>query len=136
MSRKMLVITSLAISSILIPYTTFAADSGSSATTTQSTKASEEMPKDAWLSSMIPLLPDLICKGFLADADLKKRFDELKITFDDCVKMIPESSTKCQNQLYSSIPNTINDESAGTWGRSLGECIGKDFAEKHLIPKS
>ena len=50
--------------------------------------------------------------------------------------MIPDSEKKCQEQIYTNIPATINSEAAGKWGKALGECIGKDFAEKHLIPKS
>jgi hypothetical protein len=85
---------------------------------------------------MEPMLPGMICKGFVNDADLKKRFDELKISYDQCVTMIPESEKKCRDQIYASIPDKINAESAGVWGKNLGECIGKDFAEKHLVPKS
>lgn len=107
-------------------------------TTTPSTetKASTDMPKDSWLSQMSPLLPDVVCKGFLGDADLKKRFDDLKITYEKCITLIPDISTKCQKEIYPNVPATINDENASKWGRTLGECIGKNFAEQYLIPKS
>jgi hypothetical protein len=81
------------------------------------------------------MLPDLICKGFIQDAELKKRFDEIKMTYEQCVSLIPESATKCQNQIYAGIPEKINAQIAGVWGKTLGECIGKDFAEKYLVPK-
>jgi hypothetical protein len=125
MTRKLLLATTIALSSAFIPIVSNADDSASPT----------EMPKDSWLSSMTPLLPDLICKGFIQDADLKKRFDEIKMTYEQCVTLIPESTNKCQNELYASMPEKINSESAATWGRSLGECIGKDFAEKYLVPK-
>ncbi|HDV5709109.1 TPA: hypothetical protein RJD49_000772 [Legionella pneumophila] len=125
MSRKLLIATTLVLSTSLFPLITNAED----------TANPNEMTKDAWLNSMTPLLPDLICKGFIQDPDLKKRFDEIKMTYEQCVTLIPESTKKCQDQLYGSMPDKINSETAGTWGRSLGECIGKDFAEKHLIPK-
>lgn len=146
MSRKMLFATTIALSSVLMSITanadettsTTPAPTTTSTTTTTnptSTTQSTQIPKETWLGSMMPLLPDLICKGFIQDADLKKRFDELKLTYDDCVKLIPESATLCKEKIYPSMPDQINDEAAGTWGRTLGECIGKDFAEKHLVPK-
>ncbi|AOW52070.1 TPA: hypothetical protein JBB06_01260 [Legionella pneumophila subsp. pneumophila] len=125
MSRKLLIATTLVLSTSLFPLISNAED----------TANPNEMTKDAWLNSMTPLLPDLICKGFIQDPDLKKRFDEIKMTYEQCVTLIPESTKKCQDELYPSMPDKINSETAGTWGRSLGECIGKDFAEKHLIPK-
>ena len=127
MSKKLLVTATLALNCLAIPYAVYAAETTPTAT---------EMTKEAWLKAMTPMLPDLICKGFMSDADLKKRFDELKMTYEQCVGYIPESSKKCQDQIYASIPEKINGESAGVWGKTLGECIGRDFAEKHLVPKS
>ena len=127
MSRKLLIATTIAISSAFIPFI-------SNADTATSTET--EMPKDTWLNSMAPMLPDLICKGFIQDAALKKRFDELNLTYEKCVSLIPESAKKCQDKIYASIPEKINGSTAGTWGRTLGECIGRDFAEKYLVPKS
>ncbi|BCA95329.1 hypothetical protein TUM19329_16900 [Legionella antarctica] len=128
MSRKFLIATAIALSSAFVPFISNAETSG---TTTQT-----EMPKDNWLNTMTPMLPDLICKGFIQDADLKKRFDEIQMTYEKCVSLIPDSAKKCQDQIYSSIPDKINSETAGTWGRTLGECIGRDFAEKYLVQKS
>ncbi len=128
MSRKFLIATTIALSSAFVPFISNAE--------TSSTNTQTEMPKDNWLNSMTPMLPDLICKGFIQDADLKKRFDEIQMTYEKCVSLIPESAKKCQDQIYASIPDKINSETAGTWGRTLGECIGKDFAEKYLVPKS
>lgn len=132
MSKKMFLAATIVLGTAFTPLIALADDS---TTTTSAPTTKSEMSKDDWLSSMIPMLPELICKGFVQDADLKKRFDELKLTYEQCVTLIPESSKKCQDQLYASIPATINEESAATWGRKIGECIGKDFAEQHLIPK-
>lgn len=133
MSRKLFAVAALAISTVLVPGISSALDSTTQTTVTDS---ATEIPKDSWLSSMTPMLPDLICKGFMQDADLKKRFDEIKMNYEQCAALIPESTAKCQNELYAKIPATINGDSAGVWGRALGECIGRDFAEKHLVPKS
>lgn len=148
MSRKLLIATTIALGSALTPLMTFA-DNATPSTTpgtntntdtstntdTGTSSPSSEMTKDSWLSTMTPMLPDLICKGFIQDADLKKRFDEIKMTYEQCVTLIPASTTKCQNELYANIPDKINSTNAATWGRALGECIGKDFAEKYLVPK-
>lgn len=132
MSKKFVIAATLAINSLAIA-SAFAAETQ---VTPPASTQSTDMSKDAWLKAMEPMLPGLICKGFMNDNDLKKRFDELKITYDQCVTMIPDSQKKCQDQIYASIPATINSETAGVWGKTLGECIGKDFAEKHLVPKS
>lgn len=146
MSKKLIIAATLAFNSLSVPYA-LAADSTTPATATpaekttstnetNSDKNTSEVTKDAWLQAMEPMLPNLICKGFMSDSDLKKRFDELKITYEQCVAMIPESEKKCRDKFYSKMPANIDTKSAGTWGKSLGECIGRDFAEKNLVPKS
>ncbi|KTD68053.1 MULTISPECIES: hypothetical protein [Legionella] len=130
----------------LISFTANAEDKSTSTSTTSpnakstsntgAAPGSSEISKDSWLKSVTPLLPDLICKGFENDPQLKKRLDDIKMSYDQCVAAIPDSVSKCQQQLYGSIPDKINDDSAAVWGKSLGECIGKDFAIKYLIPKS
>ncbi|KTD00808.1 hypothetical protein [Fluoribacter gormanii] len=114
--------------------------SGVSSNNNASSNATSNNPvdisKDSWLKSVTPLLPDLICKGFENDPQLKKRLDEIKMTYEQCATKIPDSVSKCQQELYANIPDKINSENAGIWGKALGECIGKDFAMKYLIPKS
>lgn len=135
MSKHSLIVTSIFFGCTLISYTVNAEDT-SNTTSNVSSDSSTELTKDSWLKSVTPLLPDLICKGFENDPDLKKRLDDIKMSYDQCVAAIPDSVSKCQQQLYPSIPDKINNDSAATWGKSLGECIGKDFALKYLIPKS
>jgi hypothetical protein len=77
----------------------------------------------------------MICKGFENDPQLKKRFDDVKMTHEQCLKSVPESIDKCKQQLYSNFPEQITNEAAATWGKTFGECIGADFAVKYLIPK-
>lgn len=96
---------------------------------------SSAMPKEEWLKTIGPMLPALICKGFVNDPDLKQQLDTNKMSYDKCVNVMPESIDKCQNQLYTSIPQKITNEAASTWGKTLGECIGKDFAMKYLLPQ-
>lgn len=138
MHRLIPVVTSVFLSCTIVPYAA-QADSPSTATTSTnetSTSSSSSLTKDEWFKSINPLLPDLICKGFENDAQLKKRLDDIKMTHEQCLAAIPESVSKCQHQIYANVPDKLNDESAATWGKTLGECIGKDFAIKYLIPKS
>lgn len=135
MRRLIPVVTSVIFSCAIIPYTA-QADSPSTASTDTNTPSSSSLTKDEWFKSISPLLPDLICKGFENDAQLKKRLDDIKMTHDQCLTAIPESVSKCQEELYTKVPDILSDESAATWGKTLGECIGKDFAIKYLIPKS
>ncbi len=95
-----------------------------------------EMTKDDWLSKLKDVAPTVICKGFLEEPSLKKRMDELKIDNEKCMSLIPASFDKCQKQYYSSLPANMNAQSAATWGHTLGECIGTDFATKYLVPNS
>ena len=141
MSRKLIVVSTLVLSNLITAYA-IGSQTDTSLSTSQTppvantTNSATELTKDAWLKAMEPMLPSLICKGFLNDPELKKRFDDLKITYDQCLTLIPASQKKCQEQIYASMPDKINSEVAGVWGKTLGECIGKDFAEKYLIPKS
>ncbi|WP_131782621.1 hypothetical protein [Legionella gresilensis] len=108
---------------------------GGESSTTDKDSSAQEMTKDEWLSKLKAVVPDLICKGFMQDEALNKRLTEVNINYDKCVSLIPESVDKCQKELYSQIPATINQQNAGKWGHSIGECIGKDFALKHLFNK-
>jgi hypothetical protein len=129
MSRKVLFAILLALGSY-----TYAEETQPVAEAGTNTNQVVEVSKDVWLNAMLPAIPEMICKGFIEDVELKKRFDELKMTFEDCTKAIPESVTKCKNEIYPGIPAQVNEQSAAEWGRKLGECIGRDFAEKHLVP--
>lgn len=102
-------------------------------TASEPASSAQSMSKDVWLGKLKMAVPDLICKGFLKDESLGKQLATLKINYDKCVTLIPPSVEKCQTELYASIPATIDDKSAETWGSSIGECIGKDFAVKYLL---
>lgn len=95
-----------------------------------------DMTKDKWLEQLKILAPSMICKGFLEDEGLKKKFKERNIDNEKCLTLIPASFDKCQAQYRSSLPETINQESASTWGQKIGECIGSDFATKYLVTNS
>ena len=136
MSKTLLIASTMALSFAFMPSVSLAEDAAPAATTTETNKSKQlEISKDDWLNQMKPILPSLICKGFVQDASLKKRFDELKMTEEQCQSYIPDITKKCTDQYYAQIPQTINNESAATWGRTIGECIGKEYAEKYLIPK-
>lgn len=134
MTKHLLAVSSIFLGCTLSSFTTNAEDTSTSTNAPSDNAAT--ISKDSWLKSVTPLLPDLICKGFENDPQLKKRLDDIKMTYDQCVAAIPDSVSKCQQELYSKIPDKIDNDGASVWGKSLGECIGKDFAIKYLIPKS
>ncbi|HHT0591618.1 TPA: hypothetical protein ACTXXA_001281 [Legionella anisa] len=144
MTKQMLIAFCISLGCMFIPLTSNAEDKTDSSTSSSSgsssgsatDSSSNSISKESWLKSVTPLLPDLICKGFQNDPQLKKRLDEIKMTFEQCVDKIPDSVSKCQQDIYASIPDKITTDNAGVWGKALGECIGKDFAIKYLIPKS
>lgn len=141
--KKQLLNITVAFGITLVPLMTYAEEPIAAHTTpaptvtpaSPTTGETEDMSKTHWLNTIVPMLPSLICKGFMGDPDLKQRLDTIKMNYDQCVAAIPESVSKCQNQLDANIPDKINNEAAATWGKSLGECIGKDFAMKYLLPK-
>lgn len=113
----------------------------STTSSTQTNKPStssstDTMPKDEWLHKLKVAVPDLICKGFLQDKTLNEQLTKVNINYDKCVTLLPASVEKCENQFYADIPASIDEESASKWGHKIGECIGKDFAIKHLFPDS
>ncbi len=146
MSKKLVIATSITLIVGVISISLHAASASAegnitnkSAPTAQTTPSDEKdnikLTKDLWLKSMDPLLPSFICKGFIADASLKKSMDNIKMTYEQCVSSIPEISNKCQAKIYDQIPAEIDHDSASTWGRALGECIGRNFAEQYLLQK-
>lgn len=110
---------------------TLAAESGTKPAAASTSAGT--MSKDEWLGKLKAAVPDLICKGFLQDAGLNARLTKLNIDYDKCVTLIPPSVEKCQAESYAAMPAMLNEESAGTWGHTIGECIGKDFAVKYLL---
>lgn len=107
---------------------------GDSSQSTGTSSPSTDMSKDQWLSQLRALAPAMICQGFFDDASLKKKFEDRNIDNAKCITLIPPSFDKCQTQFYSSLPATLNTDSANTWGHKIGECIGTDFAQKYLVP--
>lgn len=99
-------------------------------------KSEITMKKDDWLKQLKAALPTVICKNFMDEPVLKQRFDELHISMEQCTTLIPASIDKCQQQYYADLPDLINMDLASKWGGTLGECIGKDFAEKYLVGKN
>lgn len=115
------------------------ADTNSTTATDGSTTDSQnktEMSKDEWLGRLKAAAPELICKEFLKDEALSKQLSKLNIDYDKCLSLMPASIDKCATELSSSIPDVINKDSGEKWGNTLGECIGKDFAIKHLLSGS
>lgn len=137
MSNYLIMFSSIFFGCTLILPSASAEDTSTSTATTSTPSENQiNVTKDNWLNTVKLALPDLICKGFEEDPQLKKRLDDIKMTHARCITSIPESIDKCQQQLYANIPAQITSDAAAVWAKSLGECIGKDFAMKYLVPKT
>lgn len=109
--------------SLLIPTVSWSADNNTK---------TMEMKKDEWLKLVKQVVAAPICKGFMEDASIVKRFKEKNVTYESCLEKIPPITNACINQYYSQLPDVINPQVAAEWGRKLGECIGVEFAKKYL----
>lgn len=70
MTKHLLAASSIFLGCTLISFTISAEDKTDSSTDTSS-NSTIEISKDSWLKSVTPLLPNLICKGFENDSQLK-----------------------------------------------------------------
>lgn len=95
-------------------------------------KAVPEMSKDSWLKQVKSVVSEPICKGFMKDESIARRFKALNMSFEDCVAKIPPLAEQCQQKYYKAIPEHINQTNASKWGRTIGECIGTEFARQYL----
>ncbi|GGI85442.1 hypothetical protein [Legionella impletisoli] len=91
-----------------------------------------QVPKDQWLEQVRNVVPEPICKGFLEDPSIAGRFKEMGVTYDKCLKEIPDLADACIKKYNDKLPDMMTQESASKWGRLLGECIGASFAKIYL----
>ncbi|WP_133129475.1 hypothetical protein [Legionella yabuuchiae] len=91
-----------------------------------------QMPKDQWLEQVRKVVPEPICKGFLEDPSIAGRFKDMGVTYDKCLKEIPDLTDACIKKYNDKLPDMMTQESASKWGRLLGECIGASFAKIYL----
>jgi len=145
MSKQAKLYKAIGLGMVLFPMLSVAADEVTTTTTTTTPAATttapaaanaNEMPKDVWLEKIKAVVPDPICKGFMEDASISARLKEQDISLQKCVGLIPAIADKCQKKYYDSLPAMINQESASKWGRTIGECIGGDFAMTYLYPSA
>lgn len=145
MSKQLKTKKMIGLGMLLIPMLTFADTSGTAVPATEPAPAVQpssspqapaggvnEMSKDVWLGKIKAVVPEPICKGFMEDASISARLKEKDISYEKCVSLIPGIADKCQKKYYDSLPAMINQESASKWGRTIGECIGGDFAINYL----
>jgi hypothetical protein len=146
MSKQLKINKIIGIGILLAPMISFADASETTAPTTPapteetaappsapaSSGSANEMSKDVWLEKIKAVVPEPICKGFMEDASISARLKEKNISYENCVSLIPGIADKCQKKYYDSLPAMINQESASKWGRTIGECIGGDFAINYL----
>lgn len=92
----------------------------------------EQMQKDEWLKSVKVIISEPICKGFMQDASISARLNERQVSYEQCLKIIPQITDQCTEKYYQELPEMINKESAEKWGHIYGRCIGHEFANMYL----
>lgn len=131
MSNQLKLRTVLGVATLVLPMVAVAATE-TTMSSTEPQPATQQMGKDIWLQKIKEAVPGPICKGFMEDKGIAERLKDKKISYDDCVALIPPITDKCTKKYYDSIPMMIDEDSASKWGHSLGECIGADFAVNYL----
>ncbi|MFY7698228.1 MAG: hypothetical protein ACOVQX_05395 [Legionella sp.] len=139
MSKQTKLYQALGLVMALCPVLASAADTATPAATTSPVPTAapandSEISKDEWLEKIKGVIAEPICKSFTEDATILARMKEQKISVEKCASLIPAISDKCQKKYYDSLPAKMNQESASKWGRTIGECIGGDFAVTYLYP--
>src|SRR5688572_9933558 len=82
MFKLLLMATSIFWGCTLISYTASADAPSNNTTNNDSGNSFTNVTKDEWLKSVIPMLPNLICKGFEKDPELQKRFADIKMNYE------------------------------------------------------
>lgn len=96
-------------------------------------KPQSSMPKDAWVKKVKKEVPQQICDGFFADPTISEKLKKSQFTQERCIQELPKFTEKCINDYYKALPQDITPSSSKFWGKTLGECIGGEFAKTYLV---
>jgi len=96
------------------------------------TAAAADPSKDDWLLLLKDAIPGIICKQLMQKEDASNKPLYGNMTLEQCTKSMPVSFEKCKNQYYPAIPATMDKDSIDKWDKTLGECMGMDFAINYL----
>ncbi len=119
---KKLNVYHLGIGVLLLPLVAFA----------ETPEKSTEMTRDAWLEAVKMGVSEPVCKSFMSDESIASQMSTRHISYDKCVSLMPTIAERCEKKYFSELPMIINDQNAEKWGRTLGECIGNEFALGYL----
>ena len=95
-----------------------------------------DISKDAWLGQVKAEASVPICKSFIEDDVISVQMKEHHLSYATCLTLIPPIAEKCGKKYETSLPLSIDAENSDKWGRTMGECIGNDFALSYLSPDS
>ena len=95
-----------------------------------------EMPKDAWLEQIKMAVTTPVCKGFMEDKSIAAQMAARHVSYEQCITLITAIADTCGKKYQENLPATINPEQAKKWSRTIGECIGNDFAKNYLYSDS
>lgn len=94
--------------------------------------ATSGTPKETWLEQVKAGVSVPVCKSFVEDESIAAQMTARDINYDKCLTLLPSITNKCLQKYDASIPATLDDPLAEKWGRTIGECIGNDFAVTYL----
>lgn len=97
-------------------------------------EAIEQMQKDEWLKTVKIIIPKPVCRGFMDDSMILARLNQQKLSYDQCLTIIPKITDQCTEKFYQELPEWLNQVSADKWGEMYGRCIGRKFAKMYLSP--
>jgi hypothetical protein len=89
-------------------------------------------PKATWLEQVKAGVSVPVCKSFVEDESISTQMTVRDINYERCLTLLPTITDKCLQKYDASIPAVLDDDLAEKWGRTIGECIGNDFAVTYL----
>ena len=95
-----------------------------------------DISKDAWLGQVKEEASVPICKSFIEDDVISVQMKAHHVSYSTCLTLIPAIAEKCGKKYDASLPTSIDSENSDKWGRTMGECIGNDFALSYLSQDS
>lgn len=90
--------------------------------------------KEEWLAQVKAEASVPICKSFTEDEVISVQMKAHQVSYDSCLTLIPGIAEQCGKKYEALLPATLDGDLSDQWGRTVGECIGNDFAMRYLYP--
>ena len=90
---------------------------------------SRGIDKDTWTKAFKSSFASKMCNGEMAYMVLIK--SKKNINYSQCMSLMYESVSRCMTKIVD-IPDNINPQDSKDLGRTIGQCAGGDFYDRHL----